>query len=291
MRLRSSETSQGDNNALSAISQMREQRTLGEVLNLDPVKQEAVAHRQAATGHLFGEVVVELGFATQEQVRRAIEQQQGFTTLNVGDDRVDPLVVTAFDREDALARSARNLRSTVTAAMRHDGGRVRSVALVGCDATVELPILAANLAVACAQTGVPTLLIDANLDDAHQHALFRTANRAGLATLLAGGEQGALVQPTAIGGLSLLTAGPAVPNASELFDRQRLANAVELLVDEFGLILVDAGCDVTAIASTRGLDAIIIVLRRNVTYMRDLSVLLEQLASGGPTFLGTVLID
>jgi Mrp family chromosome partitioning ATPase len=175
--------------------------------------------------------------------------------------------------------------------MRHDGQRVRSVALVGRDAGAELPILAANLAVACAQTGVSTLLVDANLDHPHQHALFRLTNRAGLATLLADTEHGKLVQPAAISGLSLLTAGPSVPNASELFDRQRLANAVELLTEDFGLVLVDAGCDTTGVAAAKGLDAAIIVVRRNITHTRGLRLLVEQLQSNGQSVLGSVLVD
>ncbi|MBB4861097.1 Mrp family chromosome partitioning ATPase [Novosphingobium chloroacetimidivorans] len=270
---------------------MRERRSLGETLNLNPKQQEAVVQRQAETGHLFGEAVVELGFASPDQVRKAIDQQQGFSVLSDGDDRVDRLVVTAFDPEDRLARTARNLRSTVTAAVRHDGQPIRSLALVGCDTAAELPIMAANLAVACAQTGLSTLLIDGALDDPHQHALFRVRNRVGLATLLAGNQHGELVQPTAIYGLSLLTAGAAVPNASELFDRQRLANAVELFVEEFGIVLVDAGSDRTAIAAAKGLDAAIIVVRCNVTYTRELRLLADQIKATGQTLLGTVLID
>ncbi|MEW9855649.1 CpsD/CapB family tyrosine-protein kinase [Novosphingobium sp. M1R2S20] len=291
MRLRSTQTSQGEDGVVRSISQVRGRRTLGELLDLNPAQQEAVAKRQAQTGRLFGETVVELGFATDDQVRRAIEQQQGFSVLSGEDNRVDPVVVTAFDPEDVLARTARHLRSTVTAAKRHNGQPVRSVALIGRDTAAELPILAANLSVACAQTGVTTLLIDADLDHPHQHALFRVRNRAGLATLLAGNEQGGLEQPTAIGGLSVLTAGPAVPNASELFDRQRLANAVEMFAEEFGLVLVDAGCEATAVAAAQGLDAAIVVLRRNVTHTRDLRLLVNHLESNGQTVLGTVLVD
>lgn len=289
MRLRSSVAPHAANNFVNGISQ--ERHNLGEVLNLSPAQQDAVVQRQAETGHLFGEAVVELGYATHDQVRRAIEQQQGFSVLSPGDDRVDQLVVAAFDPEDVLARSVRALRGTVTAAMREDDQPVRSIALLGRDAAAELPILAANLAVACAQTGVPTLLVDANLDHPHQHALFRLHNRVGLATLLAGSEHGKHVQAAAVGGLSLLTTGPAVSNASELFDRQRLAKVAELFTDDFGLVLVDAGCELTAAAAANGLDAAIIVMRRDVTYTRDLQLLVESLQSSGQFVLGTVLID
>ncbi|WP_242154750.1 CpsD/CapB family tyrosine-protein kinase [Sphingomonas sp. BAUL-RG-20F-R05-02] len=258
---------------------------------LDPSQQEAVMQRQVETGHLFGEVAVELGFVTVDQVHRAIKQQQGFSVLEDGDQRLDPLVVTAFDPRDPLTSIARNLRATLTAALRPDGRPVRSVAFIGSDTDAELPVMVANLAVACAQTGAPTLLVDADLDHPHQHALFRVRNRAGVTTMLAGKAQDELLQSTAIGGLSLLTAGPAVPNASELFDRQRLANELEVLSENFDLVLIDAGCEATAVAAAKGLDAAIIVLRRNVSYMRNTRLLVEKLESNGQAVLGTVLVD
>ena len=291
MRLRSSLSPQQGTSIARGTAEPRERRPLGEVLNLDTAQQQAVVQRQSVTGRLFGETALELGLVTDEQVRRAIEQQQGFSVLKDDDARVDPLVISAFDPDDVLARIARNLRSTVTAALRRDGQSVRSVALIGRDAEVELPVLAANLAVACAQTGMSTLLVDANLDHPHQHTLFRVPNRVGLATMLAGNEIGGTVQPAAISGLSLLTSGPAIPNAPELFDRQRLANAVELLIEDFELVLVDAGCEATGIAAALGLDATIVVLRRNVTLVRDLNLLVGQLEANNSAVIGTVLVD
>jgi Mrp family chromosome partitioning ATPase len=109
--------------------------------------------------------------------------------------------------------------------------------------------------------------------------------------MLASNATGGLIQQSAIGGLSLLTTGPAVPNASELFDRQRLANTIEMLSEDFDLVLVDAGCEATALAAAKGLDAAIIVLRRNVSLTRGTRVLVEQLETTGQVVLGTVLVD
>lgn len=290
MRLRSSLVSTGGD-AIVRTGQPRERRLLGDLLNLDPAQQEAVLQRQSATGQPFAEVAVELGLATDEQVRHALEQQQGFSVLGDGDTRVDPLVITAFDPDDVLARLARSLRGVLTAAMSRNGRPLRSVALIGRDTAAELPILVANLAVACAQAGVPTLLVDADLDHPHQHGLFRVPNGNGLAAMLAGNDLRGLIQPAAIDGLSLLTAGQGVRNVSELFDRQRLANVVEELVEDFDLVLIDAGCEATGVNAAMGLDAAILVLRRDVTYTRDLRLLVEQLESGGQTVLGTVLVD
>lgn len=290
MRLRSSLASPGGD-AIIRTNQPRERRLLGDLLNLDPAQQEAVLQQQAETGQPFAEAAVELGLATDEQVRHALEQQQGFSVLGDGDGRVDPLVISAFDPDDVLSRLARNLRGILTAAVGRDGRPLRSVALIGRDTAAELPILVANLAVACAQASVPTLLVDADLDHPHQHGLFRVPNRNGLAAMLAGNDLRGLVQPAAIDGLSLLTAGQGVRNAPELFDRQRLANVVEVLAEDFELVLVDAGCETTAVSAATGLDAALLVLRRNVTYSRDVSMLVEQLEANGQTVLGTVLVD
>lgn len=290
MRIRSSLASPAGD-AIVRTGQPRERRALGDLLKLDAAQQELVLQRQAETGQPFAEAAIDLRLVTDEQVRRALEQQQGFFVLGDDDERVDPLVVTAFDPDDILSRLARNLRGVLTAAIDRDGKQLRSVALIGRDTAAELPVLVANLAVACAQTGIITLLVDANLDRPHQHGLFRVPNRNGLAAMLAGNDIRGLVQPAAIDGLSLLTAGQGVRNASELFDRQRLANVAEVLVEDFELVLVDAGCEATAVSAAMGLDAAILVLRRNVTYTRELRMLVEQLEASGQTVLGTVLVD
>lgn len=247
--------------------------------------------RQAETGRLFGETAVELGLVSEEEVRRATEEQSGFSVLRADDARIDPLVVTAFDPLAPLARTARNLRATLTAATRADGGPVRTVALIGLGTAGEVPVLAANLAVACAQAGAATLLVDAGLEQPHHQTFFRVRNRAGLTTLLSGAGSTGLIQPTAIPGLAVLTSGPPVPNAPELLDAQRLANELEAFVEDYKLVLVDAGSGSTGLAVTLGLDACVVVLRRNVSPTRDLKLLVDQLQANGQTVLGTVLVE
>ena len=276
--------------AIHGTAEASERRLLGELLGLDPEQQAAILDRQTGTGRLFGETAVEMGLATDDQVRRATEEQQGFSVLAREDERIDPLVVCAFDPLDPLARTARKLRATLTAATRADGTAMHTVALIGLGLTVEGAVVAANVAVACAQAGTPTLLVDADLEQPHQHSLFRVRNRAGLSTLISGGGAAGPVHATAINGLALLTSGPSVPNAPELLDRQRLADLLEGF-DDYQLVVVDAGSGSTAIAASVALDACLILLRRNVSLARDLKLLVDQLEANGQSVLGTVLID
>uniref|UniRef100_UPI0035CC7971 CpsD/CapB family tyrosine-protein kinase n=1 Tax=uncultured Sphingomonas sp. TaxID=158754 RepID=UPI0035CC7971 len=286
MRLRSSRSPQA-----ATLDAARSHRPIGELLDLDSAAMEQVRQRQAETHRSFGETAVELGVATDAQVRRAVEEQQAFPVLSVQDESVDPLVVNAFFPEDSLALTARNLRAVITAAVLPNGEPVRSVGFIGLDTVTELPILVANLAVACAQAGHRTLLVDAELSAPQQHRLFRLPKRSGLSMLLSNATPANVVQPTTIGGLSVVTSGPPVPNAMELLDRNRLANMIEPYCDDFDIVLVDAGAGSTALAAAFGLDAVAIILRRNFTAAQDLRSVVEQADANGQLVLGTILID
>ncbi len=295
MRLRSNETANVVRPAGAPGAEAPSQRQLlGKLLSLSPEAHRQIEHRQAETGLLFGEAAVELGFATEEQVRRAIELQQGFTVLPEGDERVDPLVVAAFAPDDPIAVTARDIRAIVTRDVRPDGSPLQGIAMIGIDdETLHTTVLTANLAVACAQAGYSTLLVDGGIGAPRQHGLFRLPNRTGLSTLLSsGGRVEAIAQTTAIPGLSLLSAGPSVPNASELFDRQRLANTLDPLRDHYGLVIFDAGpASATQLEACFGLDAAIIIARRNQSHARALRNAAAVLQEHATPVLGSILID
>jgi len=86
--------------------------------------------------------------------------RQKLSMLTPGDDRIDPLIVAAFDPDDPLTGAVRGLRSTVLATEGVSGGPIRSLLLVGAGAETETTIAAANLAVACAQAGRRTLVVE-----------------------------------------------------------------------------------------------------------------------------------
>lgn len=254
---------------------------------------DQVTRRQAKTGEQFGEAAVALGLIDESVVARAVERQQNFHVLSPDDDRVDKLVVAAFYPTDPLAQAARRLRSIISATVKPDGEPMRLLMLLAVDTRAEAALVASNLAVACAQTGYRTLLVDANLDAPVQHDLFRVSNRSGLSVLLARGEAGDAVQPTAIGRLSVLPAGPAVRNYGELLDRARLYERLRDFTDHYDIVLVDASLDdpAIAVAATEGADGTIIVVRRDASSMQRLKTLIEELNRRGAPVLGTVLTN
>ena len=254
---------------------------------------DQVARRQAETGERFGEAAVALGLIDETAVARAVERQQNFHVLSPDDDRVDKLVVAAFYPTDPLAQAARRLRSTISATAKADGEPLRLLMLLAVDTRAEAALVAANLAVACAQTGYRTLLVDANLDAPVQHDLFRVSNRSGLSVLLARGDASDAIQPTAINRLSVLPAGPAVRNYAELLDRARLYGRLREYADHYDIVLVDVSHDdpTIAVSAAEGTDGTMIVVRRDDSSMQRLKTLIEELGRRGAPVLGTVLTN
>jgi protein-tyrosine kinase len=251
-----------------------------------------VLERQDQTGELFGEAAVALNLISDVDLRTAISQQQRFFILPQDSATVDPVVVAAFDPNDSLSLQVRRLRREITRRITEiDGSAIRNLALMSFGASSERCVIAANLGVTFAQAGYNTLLVDTVLDNAQLHALFRVSNRIGVSTFLSSDvEADSVTQLTSIPSLTLMTAGPQVPNASELFDRQRLARRLRPLSDLYDMILLNIGGEV-ALAASDGSDAALVLTRKGVSDMREIRQVKDTLATSKTVLLGSVLMD
>ena len=154
--------------------------------------------------------------------------------------------------------------------------------------------IAANLAVAFAQAGRTVCLVDADLRKPEVHNLFRVANDAGLADMLAGGETTfqAATHPTEVEGLRVLTSGPVPANPAELVASPRMRSILAGLAKEVDLVVLDspplqAVTDAAILASIS--DGTILVVAAGKT-RRALAVrAVETLSRVGARTLGTVL--
>jgi capsular exopolysaccharide synthesis family protein len=107
----------------------------------------------------------------------------------------------------------------------------------------------ANLGIALAQTGRPTLIIDADLRTPTQHRLFKLSNREGLANLIyqyvptLHGQLETLshtyIKPTEIENLSVLTTGPLPAQPSDALGLPQTAALFSGLADRY-TVLIDA---------------------------------------------------
>lgn len=114
-------------------------------------------------------------------------------------------------------------------------------------------VVAANLAMALAEAGTPTILVDADLRRPSQHKLFGLSARFGLTTLLTGTEV-SLESFRVSSGLVVIPSGPLPPNPAQLLASARMSTLIRDLSGyrERTFVLIDTS-PVLAVADAIGL--------------------------------------
>lgn len=152
---------------------------------------------------------------------------------------------------------------------------------------------ASNLAISMAHTGRRVLLIDADLRKPSQHAIHNLRRDHGLVHLLEGVlPVDRFMQPTTINNLSLLAAGPDVPNPAELLASPRLAEVLEEARPTYDVVIIDSSpllavTDPSIVAAA--VDGILLVVRLVETRRHDVERASELLGSLGVPVLGVVI--
>jgi len=102
-------------------------------------------------------------------------------------------------------------------------------------------VLVSNLAIAMAQAGQKTLIIDADFRKPMQHEIFKADDSKGLSALLAGiVSLDDAIQPAGVDGLDLLTCGPDVPNPSEMLNSEAFSKMLKSLSEKYDRIVIDS---------------------------------------------------
>ena len=155
--------------------------------------------------------------------------------------------------------------------------------------------LSANLALAFAEGGHRTLLIDGDARRGQQHRRFKTNRQPGLVDLLmeqATTEQ--ILQTTAYPRLHLIGCGTRTQRAPEVLGSPAMGNLIEQLRPEFDVIIIDsppltAGVDPFVLATVTG--ALLVVLRTGHSNREIAGAKLEVLDRLPIRLLGAVLND
>jgi non-specific protein-tyrosine kinase len=154
--------------------------------------------------------------------------------------------------------------------------------------------VAANLAVAFAQAGRRTILVDADLRHPEVHLVFKCGNEIGLTTLLRsdlGGSRDAL-QSTEQANLWILPAGPIPPNPAELLGSQKMRAIIENLKQNADIVIFDspplrAVTDAAILAPV--VDATILIILAGRTRGAAVRLGREALARVGARVIGATL--
>ena len=153
--------------------------------------------------------------------------------------------------------------------------------------------LVSNLAIAMAQAGQRTLVLDADFRKPMQHEIFQVSGEKGLSHVLAGrGGLEEVVQPTEIENLEVLPCGPVPPNPSEMLNSRAFTALLEKLSSRYEHIVLDSP-PVMPVADARILgamcDVTVLVLRAEKSTRRAAEQARDGLLSVGSHILGAVV--
>jgi capsular exopolysaccharide synthesis family protein len=197
------------------------------------------------------------------------------------------------------SRWAESFRAARTSILLDQGrGGLKSLVVSSPSPGEGKSTIACNLAIAMAETGRRTLLVDADLRRPRLHEIFGFPAGRGLGDLLQAGEPLARVslhsflRETAIPALSLLPSGALNGEGPASLHGERTAELVRRLEREFDFVVFDTPpllpvSDARILAHFAG--AAVLIVRLNETTRDHLRLAVEQLLADGSRLLGVLL--
>jgi receptor protein-tyrosine kinase len=242
----------------------------------------------------FGEAALQLGLLGASDLEQVLRDQYDLPSALAHDTPLHPELVMALQPTHVCAEQIRTVRAELSQRLiPGQDGLAAALAVVSPQPGDGRSWLAANLALAWAQLGRRTLLVDADLRRPRQHLLFGVPDHIGLAGVLGGRADRSAVQPLRhLGPLCLLSAGGCPPNPLDLFTRDAWRHLLRLLRGEFEVVVLDTpaasrGADAVALACSAG--HALVVARQHATRLDRTEQLLQRLQCDGTRVAGVLL--
>jgi capsular exopolysaccharide synthesis family protein len=190
-----------------------------------------------------------------------------------------------------FAEAFRAIRTNVLFSSADEG--CRSLVVTSTRPGEGKTLVAANLAIALAQSGQRVLLFDADLRKPRVHDVFDQRLEPGLSNLMVGQAKASeVMRKSAVSGLWLLPAGRIPPNPAELLGSKRFKDFQSTLRRHFDWIVIDsppvmAVTDPSIVAHAA--DGVVFVVGAEMTARHAAQSALEQLESANARIIGAIL--
>ncbi|MCG8429526.1 MAG: polysaccharide biosynthesis tyrosine autokinase [Chromatiales bacterium] len=254
-------------------------------------KRDIVVGRQHRIKLQFGACCLRMKLITEEELTRALGLQFGFLHPVVGRFTFSKDLVVAHQPFGKYAEVVREVCSRLLFSWASNGRN--ALAVTSTQRKEGRSHVAANLAVAFAQMGCKTLLLDADLRNPRQHTIFDLPLHPGLSRLLCGYAPDEVAYSVdSLKNLTLITAGPEPPNPLELIGRSQLPSVMQYLRDHYDLVIVDTPCgsqymDSELIASATG--SALMVALENHSRVGKVRTFSQRLIGNGVCLAGTLM--
>jgi capsular exopolysaccharide synthesis family protein len=208
-----------------------------------------------------------------------------------------PVIITKPGRNghygvrSSFDEAVRSLRNTIL--LSDFEGRLRSIAFTSATPSEGKTTLACHLAIANADRGKRTLLVDADLRRSSVHARFGLTPREGLSSVLTGelSWQDVLLPVEGKPNLSILPSGPGSHRAADLIG-PRLATLLDEFAKDYDLVILDsppllgfAECLQIAAAA----DGVLIISRAGETRRKAVAEVVSVLQRLHANIIGVIL--
>ena len=199
-----------------------------------------------------------------------------------------------LDFDSRIAEAYRAIRTAVFFGAPKD--EAKTVLVTSPAALDGKTTLVSNLAIAMAQAGQKTLILDADFRRPMQHKIFQIDHRdRELGSVLACKKMlQEAIQPTGIEGLEVLPCGPHVPYPSEVLNSETFARTLEQLSKRYDRIVIDSP-PVVSVTDSQILAAIcnvtLLVLRAEKSTRKASQQARDALLNVGARVLGAVVND
>ena len=261
----------------------------------------------------FGEAAIHLGLVTREELAEVSEtagelppkahtgvvegaihrlsSSRGLPVKYVGMVSPGPSLILARDPDNTYSEQIRALRTELL--LLNGASRTGNLIAILSPCHGEgRTQLCAELAIAFSQLGQRTLLVDADLRRPRVHGLFQADNTIGLGQALASGGVPQLLGVEKLPHLSLLIAGPSVPNPLELLTNGHFQRQTTDWRKKYNMIIIDTPpitefADGLAIASFA--EQVLVVGRNASTPHKNMKEMLRRMAGTQSRIVGAVI--
>lgn len=156
-------------------------------------------------------------------------------------------------------------------------------------------LISTNMAIAMAQSGLRTVLVDNDLRRPRVHKALGIDRPDGLSDVIRGElELDSAIFQTDVPNLWAIPAGHIPPNPTELLHTTAFDEVIEELSERFDRVILDSppvGAVADALILSRSVDAVLLVLKYGQTRKEMLKRTIDQLEAIGAPLMGMVLND
>jgi len=200
-------------------------------------------------------------------------------------------LITHFKPKSPISEAYRTLRTNLQFSQSHE--QLRSFLVTSSGPGEGKSTTIANLAIAMAQQGTRTILIDADLRKPVVHKTFEVDKSRGLTNVLVGKMSlDEAIQSSSIPNLDILSCGVIPPNPAELLGSKNMKRMINLLQARYDLCLFDTPPLIAvtdAAVLSKELDGVLLVVKAGVTQKDALFRGVELLSNVNARVLGALL--